>query len=455
MAYKSYNPYTGELIKEYPYISDAGLKSALDKSHKSFLSWKDSSLETRIKLLLELAAIFEEEAEEHAGIITMEMAKPIKQALAEVRKSALACRYYAEETKRILKPQVIKGSTGSSRLVFQPQGTVFAIMPWNYPYWQVIRCLAPALASGNSIILKHASNVPASALKIEDAVLRAGFPRGLFQNLFLTHAQVEDVISSPVVRTISLTGSNIAGEKIAAKAGSVTKSCVLELGGSDPFIVFEDADTDRAARAAITGRFQNNGQSCIATKRIYLHDSIYDKFMDTFKELVRNLKSGDPTDLETDIGPLVNVAAAKEIKRQLNDSIKMGARITEGNLDSKLGEGFIEPIIVENVPDNCPLATEEVFGPVIPVFSFSNYDDMISRVNSSIFGLGSSVWTQNKDFIEKVTMDIDAGMLAVNGFTRSDPALPFGGVKSSGYGRELSDNGMMEFLNIKTISVYD
>lgn len=305
------------------------------------------------------------------------------------------------------------------------------------------------------MILKHASNVPASALKFEDAVLRAGFPEGLFQNLFLTHAQAEEVISSTIVRTISLTGSNIAGEKIAARAGAVTKSCVLELGGSDPFIVFEDADISRAAEAAISGRFQNNGQSCIATKRIFLQDSIYDKFMDRFKDLVHNLKLGDPMDPETDIGPLVNVEAVKEIKRQLNKSIKMGARITAGSMDSKLGEGFIEPIIVENVPDNCPLAIEEVFGPLIPVFRFSNYDDMIRRVNSSIFGLGSSVWTKNKDLIDRLTIDIDAGMVVVNAFTRSDPALPFGGVKSSGYGRELSDNGMMEFLNIKTISVYD
>jgi succinate-semialdehyde dehydrogenase/glutarate-semialdehyde dehydrogenase len=305
------------------------------------------------------------------------------------------------------------------------------------------------------VILKHASNVPASASKFEEAVLRAGFPDGLFQNLFLTHRQTEDVIASRTVRSVSLTGSNIAGEKIAAMAGTVTKSCVLELGGSDPFIVFEDADTGRAAEAAITGRFQNSGQSCIATKRIFLHDSIYDKFMDSFKGHVSKLKVGDPMDPDTDIGPLVNIEAVNEIKRQVNESLKRGAKITAGKIESQHGEAFIEPLVVENVPDNCPLATEEVFGPVIPVFRFSNYDDMISRVNSSIFGLGSSVWTKNKDLIEKVTMDIDAGMVAVNGFTRSDPALPFGGVKSSGYGRELSDNGMMEFLNIKTISVFD
>ncbi len=455
MAYRSYNPYTQELINEYSYLGDDELKSFLEKSYQAFSEWKNSSLETRTKVLLKLAEIFEDEAEEHAEILTMEMGKPIKQAVAEVRKSATACRYYVREAERILSPKYIETPSSMSRVVYQAQGTVFAIMPWNYPYWQVIRCFAPASVSGNSVILKHASNVPGSALKFEDAVLRAGFPEDLFHNLFLTHKQTADVIASRHVRSISLTGSNLAGEIIAARAGAATKSCVMELGGSDPFIVFRDADINKAAEAAITGRFQNNGQSCIATKRLFLQDEIYNDFMTIFKGLVQKLKVGDPMDPDTDIGPLVDINAVSEIRRQLVESIKMGARLTIGSIDSKRGDGFFDPAVVEDVPDNCPLAVEEVFGPVIPVFRFSDYDDMIQKVNSSIFGLGSSVWSEDKELIERLVMDIDAGMVAVNGFTRSDPMLPFGGVKSSGYGRELSDNGMLEFLNIKTISVFD
>jgi len=455
MAYRSYNPYTQKLINEYADISDKLLESALEKSFRAFSEWKISSLKKRITPLLRLAEIFENEAEEHAEIITREMGKPIKQAIAEVKKSATACRYYVSEAERILSPRLITTPAGKSRVVYQAQGTVFAIMPWNYPYWQVIRCFAPASASGNSLILKHASNVPESALKFEDAVLRAGFPEGLFQNLFLNHKQTADVIACRYVRSISLTGSNAAGEIIAARAGAATKSCVMELGGSDPFIVFEDADIGKAAEAAITGRFQNNGQSCIATKRLYLHDAIYNEFMTIFKDLVNNLIIGDPMNQETDIGPLVNTSAVSELKRQVAESIKMGAKLTIGSLESKQGDGFFEPAVVENVPDNCPLAKEEVFGPVIPVFRFSDYDEMIRKVNSSIFGLGSSVWSKDKELIERLIKDIDAGMVTVNGFTRSDPMLPFGGVKSSGYGRELSDNGMLEFLNIKTVSFFD
>jgi len=454
MSYESRNPFSNELIKQYESISNEELSKALQSSHNTFNKWKLSSFRERKELLRRFADLLLNEVDSHARLISNEMGKPIKQAIAEVKKSALACRYYADKAESILKERELESSDGRSKLIYSAQGTVFAIMPWNYPYWQLIRCLAPAIASGNCVVLKHASNVPGCALKLEDTFLRAGAPRGLFINLFITHKQSSSVIESPFIRTVSLTGSNYAGEIIAAKAGSCTKKCVLELGGSDPFIVFNDADADRAAEAALTGRFQNSGQSCIASKRLFVQSEIYDRFMDSFVSRVKALKCGDPLAYETDIGPLVNRQAVKELRDQLERSLKAGAEIVCGEINSKHGDAFFDPMVLDNAPMDSAVACEETFGPLIPVFRFEKYESMMEDVNSSVFGLGSSVWTNDSELIAKVERDIDSGTVSINGFTRSDPMLPFGGVKSSGYGRELSDLGMMEFLNIKTVSRY-
>ncbi|MDX2413609.1 MAG: aldehyde dehydrogenase family protein [Bacteroidales bacterium] len=454
MAYESRNPFSDELIGKFELISDSELALALEASNNTFRQWRLSNFRERTDLLRKFADLLLEEKELHAELISSEMGKPKKQALAEVVKSASACMYYVDRAELILEERHLESSDSKSKLIYSAQGTVFAIMPWNYPYWQLIRCLAPAVASGNCVVLKHASNVPRCAHMLEETFKRAGAPRGLFTNLFISHEQSAKLIENRFIRSISLTGSNYDGEIIAAKAGSCTKKCVLELGGSDPFIVFDDADAEKAAVAALTGRFQNSGQSCIASKRLFVQAGIYDLFMEYFVSGVKSLRCGDPMDKETDIGPLINKQAVRELRDQVERSVKAGARIVCGDLDSKYGEAFFDPMVLEDVPMDSALAVEETFGPVMPVFRFENYESMIDDVNSSIFGLGSSVWTNNPELISNVERDIDCGMLSINGFTRSDPMIPFGGVKSSGYGRELSDLGMMEFLNIKTVSRY-
>lgn len=454
MAYKSINPYTGKINKSYEYISDSELDNIVFSTSRAFRKWRKVSIEQRQDLLSRLADLLEIEKEFHAATISSEMGKPVSQAVAEVEKSALACRYYAERADEFLKPEKHSSSGGSSIIRFDPQGIVFAIMPWNFPYWQVIRCLAPALVSGNGVLLKHASNVPQCAENIENAVIKAGFPTDIFRNLFIDYDQVERVIESEHVRSVSLTGSNTAGERVAILAGSNIKKLVLGLGGNDAFIVFNDADLEKAAEALVYGRFQNTGQSCIASKRLFLHEQVYPEFLSLLTGRVKALAAGDPLSNDTFIGPLVNKSAVKELESQLQRTVSMGAEVILGGRPDTPREGFFEPTIVVNVPYDSPLAREEVFGPILPVFSFKDYDELVSRVNESRFGLGCSVFTGSAKHREKLAEDIDTGTIVFNSFTKSDPALPFGGVKDSGYGRELSEYGIMEFVNIKTVTLF-
>ncbi|MEE4215397.1 MAG: aldehyde dehydrogenase family protein [Bacteroidales bacterium] len=454
MAYKSFDPYTGKINKEYEIISDEELEAAVFSSSRAFLKWKKLSIEKRQDLLLRLAELLEVEKDFHAATITSEMGKPISQALAEIEKSAMACRYYGERADEFLKPRKHTSSGGSSMLRFDPQGIVFAIMPWNFPYWQVIRCMAPALAAGNTVLLKHASNVPRCAENIENAVVKAGFPDNVFRNLFIDHKQAEKVIESEYVRSVSLTGSNVAGEKIASKAGANIKKQVLELGGNDAFIVCNDARLEKAAEAIIYGRFQNTGQSCIASKRLFVHEQVFPEFMSLLSGRIKALKTGNPLLHDTFIGPLVNKAAVMELERQVSQTVEMGAEIILGGKYGHPGDCYFEPTVLVNVSYDSPLAREEVFGPVLPVFTFKDYDELVCRVNDSRFGLACSVFTESNKTIEQLSEDIDTGTIVFNSFTRSDPALPFGGVKQSGYGRELSEYGIMEFVNIKTVTVF-
>lgn len=454
MAYKSINPYTGKVNKSYDQITNPELENIIFSSSRAFRKWRKVSIEKRQDLLLKLADLLEIEKEFHAATITSEMGKPIKQSVAEIEKSALACRYYAERADEFLKPVKHSFSGGSSIIRFDPQGIVFAIMPWNFPYWQVIRCLAPALASGNSVLLKHASNVPQCAENIENCVIKAGFPVDVFRNLFIDHDQVAFVLKSEYVRSVSLTGSNKAGEIIASQAGRNIKKLVLELGGNDPFIVFSDADLEKAAEALVLGRFQNNGQSCIASKRLFIHEQVYPEFLSLITGRIKALKTGNPSLHDTFIGPLVNKSAVEELERQVRETVEMGAEVILGGEAGIQGECFLEPTVLVNVSFDSPLANEEVFGPVLPVFSFRDYDELLCRVNESRFGLGCSVFTNDKKLIAQLSEDIDTGTIVFNSFTKSYPGLPFGGVKESGYGRELSEYGIMEFVNIKTVTEF-
>ncbi|MFO7853002.1 MAG: NAD-dependent succinate-semialdehyde dehydrogenase [Bacteroidota bacterium] len=454
MAYKSINPYTGEVNETYDYINNEELEGIIFSSSRAFRKWKNVNIEKRQDLLLRLADLLEIEKDFHAAIITSEMGKPIDQAIAEIEKCALACRYYAERADEFLRPRKHSSSAGSSTIRFDPQGIVFAIMPWNFPYWQVIRCIAPALAAGNTVLLKHASNVPQCAENIENAVIKANFPVDVFRNLFIDYEQVTKVIESRYVRSVSLTGSNMAGEKIASLAGSNIKKLVLELGGSDAFIVFNDADLEKAAEAIIYGRFQNTGQSCIASKRLFVHEQVYPEFLSLVTGRVKNLQIGNPSLHNTFIGPLVNKSAVMELERQVRMSVEMGGEIILGGKPGEQGDCFFEPTVLVNVSYDSPLATEEVFGPVLPVFSFRDYDELVGRVNDSRFGLGCSVFTADRKRMEDLSADIDTGTVVFNSYTRSDPGLPFGGIKDSGYGRELSEFGIIEFVNIKTVTIF-
>jgi len=452
MAYRSINPYSGEELSSYPFISDNELEISAERSYESYVLWKKVSLSDRAQLLSRLAEVLDENTDKYAVIITSEMGKPIAQARAEVKKCAHACRYYALNGLSMLAEKRIDNDNGNSYLRFDPMGIVLAVMPWNFPFWQVIRCIAPAMLAGNAVLLKHASNVPGCAMAIADAVSKAGFPEGIFMNLFINYSQVEYLLSYHGVRSVSLTGSNYAGEKVASVAGANIRKCVLELGGSDPFIVFPDADLDLAVENAVTGRFQNTGQSCIATKRIYLHKDIYRRFLEAFIKEVEALSMGNPMLDSTFIGPMVNRKSAEELSGQVQKSIDAGAEIVTGTGIPEGSGCFFRPVVLINAPDNSPMAVEETFGPAVPVFSFSGYDELINRVNSSRFGLGASVWTSDSELAGRLAGDIESGTISINGYTRSDPSLPFGGIKDSGFGRELSEYGLYEFVNIKTVS---
>ena len=454
MAYKSFDPYTGTVSKKYDLISNEELENIIFSSSRAYRKWKKVNIEKRQEFLFRFADLLEIEKDFHAATITSEMGKPISQSLAEVEKSALACRYYGDRADEFLKPRKHASSAGSSTVRFDPQGIVFAIMPWNFPYWQVIRCMAPALAAGNTMLLKHASNVPQCAENIENAVSKAGFPDNVFRNLFIDHDQAEQVLKSEFVRSVSLTGSNTAGEIIASKAGAGIKKLVLELGGNDAFIVFNDADLEKAAEALVYGRFQNTGQSCIASKRLFIHEQVYPEFLSLITGRIKALKMGNPSLQDTFIGPLVNKTAVMELERQVSKTVEMGAEIILGGKYGYPGDCFFEPTVLVNVSYDSPLAREEVFGPVLPVFSFRDYDELVCRVNDSRFGLACSVFTENNKIIDQLSEDIDSGTVVFNSYTKSDPALPFGGVKESGYGRELSEYGIMEFVNIKTVTVF-
>ena len=455
MAYISFNPWLQRQEGEFREMSDSELGLIMDESDEAFRQWRLVSKEERCGRLTELGKNLTARRQELAVLMASEMGKPVTQGLAEVDKCALLCSWYAENAPKILKPERRKSSARESYICHEPQGIILGIMPWNFPFWQVFRVIAPAFAGGNAALLKHASNVPRCALAIEELVIDSGYPAGLFRTVFPSHVQVSRLIADSRIRGVSLTGSNIAGKKIAAVAGANLKKMVMELGGSDPFIVFPDAPVDKAVKAAIYSRFLNGGQSCIAAKRIIVHKDIYDEFRDRFVASAIALQTGNPLDPLTEVGPMVSVTAADELERQFNESIRKGARLLCGGRAGAEHPALFLPAVLDEVPLSSPLACEETFGPVAPLFRFTTREEAVMMANDTPYGLGAALWTADEELALDLAHEIDTGTVAVNGFVKSEPGLPFGGVKESGYGRELAVEGLLEFLNVNTISIFE
>lgn len=452
MTFTSKNPYTGELYKTFEIITNEQLIEKITQAKQAQLNWKCKSFELRAKLLFKVADLLLDKTDELARLITIEMGKPISQSIGEVKKCSWLCKYYAENGPQFLLHQKKESTAQVSQISFDPLGVVFGIMPWNFPFWQAFRCIVPALVAGNSVLLKHASNVPQCAIAIEQLFIAAGFPENLYQNLFIQHEQTEIIIASPYVQGISFTGSNEAGSKISALAGKYFKKSVLELGGSDPFIVFDDADLNHALELAVLSRFLNSGQSCIAAKRFLLHEDIAEEFVHNFKALIENFIIGDPLEKNTFMGPMVNKEAIIILEKQISSSIKMGANCLIGGKRNPDNHGTFSPTLMTNVSKESPLWNEEVFGPVAVICEFKTPEEAIELANDTSFGLGASVWTQDMELANYFAEKIEAGTIAINNMVKSEPGLPFGGIKNSGYGRELAEFGMYEFMNIKTVS---
>jgi len=453
MAIESVNPATGKLIERFDELSDDGIERALTLSVRAFRDLRRTGFEERSSKMLAAAAVLEDDKDRWARIATEEMGKTLKSAVAEVEKCAWVCRYYAETAERHLADEPIETEASRSFVRHLPIGPVLAVMPWNFPYWQVFRFAAPALMAGNTGLLKHASNVPRSALAIEEIFRRAGFPEGCFTTLLIGSSKVERVLRDDRVRAATLTGSEGAGRAVGALAGDRIKHTVLELGGSDPFLVMPSADLEAAVKGAVVGRTINNGQSCIAAKRFIVHTEIYEAFAERFVAAFEALKVGDPMLDETEIGPLATAQIRDEVDTYVRQSIAKGARKLTG-ADVIEGPGyFYKPGILASVPEDAPACREEIFGPVATLIEARDLDDAIRIGNATRFGLGSAIWTHDEDEIERAANELDAGATFVNAIVASDPRLPFGGVKESGYGRELGRDGIREFVNRKTISV--
>lgn len=453
MPIASTNPATGETVKTFESLTRDQIDAKLDLAVEAWAAHRRTTFEQRAELMRHAADLLDAEDDRLGRLMTLEMGKPVEAAVAEVAKCAAACRYYADHAVRFLADESAPSADGQARIVYQPIGVVLAVMPWNFPFWQVFRFLAPALMAGNCGLLKHSSNVPQCALAIEDIICRAGFAKGVFQTLLIGSAEVDSIIEDPRVAAVTLTGSEGAGRSVGAAAGRSLKKAVLELGGSDPFIVMPSASLGSAIDTAVKARMINNGQSCIAAKRFIVHRSVYDAFIEKFVERVKAVKIGDPMILTTELGPLATAAIRDELDAQVQKTISAGARALCG---AKPVEGpgyYYEPTVLVDIPDDSPADTEEFFGPVASVWKVQDIDEAIAIANSTKFGLGSSVWTTDYDEIDRFVAEIEAGMVFVNGMVASEATLPFGGVKSSGYGRELGVFGIREFVNIKSVKV--
>lgn len=458
MAYATINPFTGELIKEFPNATDAEVTEAIESAHQAFLSWRNTSFANKAEILNRAAALLRDSKRRYAELLTLEMGKVIGEAEAEVELSAQILEYYAEHAERLLAPQklpVADPAEGEALLVNEPLGVLLAIEPWNFPYYQIARILAPQLSAGNTLLLKHASNVPQCAAAFESLMRDAGLPQGAFQNLYATRDQVEQIINSPKVHGVALTGSEGAGAVIASQAGKALKKSTLELGGSDAFIVLEDAELEKTIDWAVFGRHWNAGQVCVSSKRMILVEAIYDKFMEGYTKGVAALKAGDPMDPNTTLAPLSSQGAADEVKQKIREAVEHGA--TAAEVGPKVPEqgAFVQPTILTNVTPDNPAYYWEFFGPVSMILKAKDEQEAIAIANDSPFGLGGSVFTADEQRGLAVAKQVSTGMMFVNHPTMVKADLPFGGIRRSGYGRELIDLGLKEFVNHKLINVVD
>jgi succinate-semialdehyde dehydrogenase/glutarate-semialdehyde dehydrogenase len=453
MVIASINPANGQTLRTFEELTDAQLEEKLANAERAYASYRRTPFAHRAHCLAAAAAILESEQDRIGRIITLEMGKPIAAARAEAAKCASACRYYAERGEGLLAAETVEAGAGRNSVRYQPIGPVLAVMPWNFPFWQVFRFAAPALMAGNVGLLKHASGVPQCALEIEDIVRRAGFPAGVFQTLLIGSGRVARLIDDPRVKAATVTGSEPAGAQVASRAGQRIKKSVLELGGSDPFVAMPSANLDRAVRAAVDARIVNNGQSCIAAKRFIVDTRVYAEFEERFVAAMQSLRMGDPMDEATQVGPLATPDILDGLDQQVRRTVQMGARLLTGG--QRLGGpgNFYPPTVLADIPAGSPARCEELFGPVAALFRVDGAEEAIRLANQTEFGLGASVWTNDPAEQERFIDRIEAGMVFVNSVVASDPRLPFGGVKRSGYGRELGACGIREFVNIKTVRV--
>jgi succinate-semialdehyde dehydrogenase/glutarate-semialdehyde dehydrogenase len=451
MPIATINPTTGETLKTFAELTTEQIDTKLQLAASTFQTYKHTSFASRAAWMLRAAEIIESEKQELGKMMTLEMGKPLKAAISEAEKCALVCRYYAENAEQHLADQVVDTNAKRSFVRFQPLGPVLAVMPWNFPFWQVFRLAAPSLMAGNVGLLKHASNVPQCALAIEDIFKRAGFPEGAFQTLLIGSDKVEAILTDTRVVAATLTGSEPAGRSVASIAGQQIKKTVLELGGSDPFIVMPSAHLKEAVTTAVKARTINNGQSCIAAKRFIVADAVYDQFEQGFVDEMKALRVGDPIEAETDVGPLATPQIVEDLERQVNKAKAAGARVLTGGKRLNRPGNFYEPTVLVDVDPSTPVSCEEIFGPVAMLFRVNDIDEAIRLANATTFGLGSSAWTNDAREQQRFIDELEAGCVFINGMVASDPRLPFGGVKHSGYGRELAEFGIREFVNIKTV----
>jgi succinate-semialdehyde dehydrogenase/glutarate-semialdehyde dehydrogenase len=446
------DPATGERVESYDEHTPSEVDATLGRATEAFSDWRRRPLREREELLAAAGEVLRENKREYAEVMTREMGKPITQAIGEVEKCAWACDHYAEHASAYLEPEHYPGPPGvTAKTVYEPLGPVLAVMPWNFPCWQVVRFAAPYLTAGNVGLLKHASNVPGCALAIEDVFREAGYPEGVFQTLLIPSGRVEDVLADDRVVAATLTGSSPAGRAIAATAGEYLKKTVLELGGSDPYVVLEDADIEAAATTGAWARNQNGGQSCIAAKRFVVVEAVYDAFVERFVEAVESLTVGDPMDEETDVGPQARQDLLETLHEQVAASVDAGATVVTGGAPLDREGAYYPPTVLTDVPAGCPADTEELFGPVAAVYRVPDEGAAIAKANDTEFGLGASLWTADLHRAARVAGEVEAGCVYVNELVKSDPRVPFGGIKESGYGRELSGAGMKEFVNRKTV----
>ncbi|MGA2003327.1 MAG: NAD-dependent succinate-semialdehyde dehydrogenase [Terriglobales bacterium] len=451
MAIATINPATGEVVKTFEALTAAQIEDKLQRASSAFRTHRQTSFADRAAKMMRAAEILEKEKDECAHLMTLEMGKPLKAAVGEALKCAAGCRFYAENAEKFLADEVVETGARRSFIRYLPIGPILAVMPWNFPFWQVMRFAAPALMAGNVGLLKHASNVPQCALKIEDILHRAGFPEGVFQTLLIGSGAVDGILNDPRVVAATLTGSEQAGIQVGVSAAKRIKKVVLELGGSDPFVVMPSADLDAAVATAVEARVQNNGQSCIAAKRFIVAEKIADEFERKFVARMQGLRVGDPFDEATQLGPLANADAVASLDADVRKTVAAGARLLTGGHPLDRPGNFYAPTVLVDIPKDSPAYKEEFFGPVASIFRVKDIDQAIAIANDSRFGLGASAWTKDAAETERFVNELEAGMVFVNKMVASDPRVPFGGVKSSGHGRELSVQGIREFVNIKTV----